>query len=112
MPLQGMLYLHNSALAVHGNLKSSNCVVTSRWVLKVTDFGMRELRAAVDMDSQSNYQYYKSESACRPPHTLCSANSPTPPTRPAHAHRRKLTDSADVNGSGVLAQSSRVCSVC
>ena len=60
-----MLYLHNSALLVHGNLKSSNCVVTSRWVLKVTDFGMRDLRAAADLDSQSNYQYYKSESYAR-----------------------------------------------
>ena len=59
--LQGMLYLHNSALLVHGNLKSSNCVVTSRWVLKVTDIGLHDLRAASDLDSRSNYQYYKSE---------------------------------------------------
>ncbi|KAF0304218.1 Receptor-type guanylate cyclase Gyc76C [Amphibalanus amphitrite] len=75
--VKGMLYLHNSALLVHGNLKSSNCVVTSRWVLKVTDFGMRDLRAAADLDSQSNYQYYKSQlwkspEQLRAPQTPCS----------------------------------------
>ena len=31
---QGMLYLHTSDLISHGNLRSSNCVVTSRWTLK------------------------------------------------------------------------------
>ena len=34
-----MEYLHNTPLRSHGNLKSSNCVIDSRWVLKVTDFG-------------------------------------------------------------------------
>ena len=28
-----------------GNLKSSNCVVDSRWTCKVTDFGVPRLRA-------------------------------------------------------------------
>ncbi|XP_076452496.1 LOW QUALITY PROTEIN: atrial natriuretic peptide receptor 1-like [Babylonia areolata] len=36
---RGMGYLHKSALRSHGNLKSSNCVIDSRWVLKITDFG-------------------------------------------------------------------------
>jgi serine/threonine protein kinase len=39
--VQGMRYLHLSQVRVHGNLKSSNCVIDSRWVLKVTNFGVK-----------------------------------------------------------------------
>ncbi|KAM7540786.1 hypothetical protein Aperf_G00000032854 [Anoplocephala perfoliata] len=36
----GMEYLHSTNLGAHGRLKSSNCVVSGRWVLKITDFGI------------------------------------------------------------------------
>lgn len=36
---RGMEFLHKSSLRSHGNLKSSNCVIDSRWVLKLTDYG-------------------------------------------------------------------------
>lgn len=42
--IKGMAYLHSSEMHVHGNLKSSNCVVDSRFVLKITDFGLHSLR--------------------------------------------------------------------
>ena len=35
-----MRYIHHSPIKFHGNLKSRNCVVDSRWVLKLTDFGL------------------------------------------------------------------------
>ncbi len=35
-----MCYLHGGDLKVHGRLKSSNCVVDSRFVLKLTDYGL------------------------------------------------------------------------
>ncbi|XP_077865835.1 atrial natriuretic peptide receptor 2-like, partial [Saccoglossus kowalevskii] len=44
---KGLEYLQNSFLRCHGNLKSSNCVVDSRFVLKLTDFGLSELRPPV-----------------------------------------------------------------
>uniref|UniRef100_A0A3B3D8K8 guanylate cyclase n=1 Tax=Oryzias melastigma TaxID=30732 RepID=A0A3B3D8K8_ORYME len=36
---QGMSYLHASDIQVHGRLKSTNCVVDNRMVVKITDFG-------------------------------------------------------------------------
>uniref|UniRef100_A0A673HQE2 Guanylate cyclase n=1 Tax=Sinocyclocheilus rhinocerous TaxID=307959 RepID=A0A673HQE2_9TELE len=41
---QGMAFLHNSVIVSHGNLKSSNCVVDSRFVLKITDYGLESFR--------------------------------------------------------------------
>ncbi|AWP17362.1 putative heat-stable enterotoxin receptor-like [Scophthalmus maximus] len=36
---KGMSYLHTSDIQVHGRLKSTNCVVDNRMVVKITDFG-------------------------------------------------------------------------
>ncbi|XP_077432022.1 atrial natriuretic peptide receptor 1 isoform X2 [Vanacampus margaritifer] len=43
--VKGMLFLHNSVLLSHGKLKSSNCVVDNRFVLKITDYGLSSLQA-------------------------------------------------------------------
>ncbi|XP_030644329.1 atrial natriuretic peptide receptor 1 [Chanos chanos] len=42
--VKGMTFLHNSVIVSHGNLKSSNCVVDSRFVLKITDYGLASFR--------------------------------------------------------------------
>ncbi|XP_063160822.1 retinal guanylyl cyclase 2-like [Candoia aspera] len=43
--IKGMKYLHSQDIS-HGHLKSRNCVVDGRFVLKITDYGYGELLAA------------------------------------------------------------------
>ncbi|CAH2054244.1 unnamed protein product, partial [Iphiclides podalirius] len=51
--VRGMNYLHGTDIRSHGALKSSNCVVDSRFVLKITDFGLHALRTA-EKDSKAH----------------------------------------------------------
>lgn len=53
-----MHFIHLSELKTHGNLKSSNCVVDSRFVLKVTDYSLKELRDDNE-DIEDYYAYWK-----------------------------------------------------
>nr|XP_046181241.1 atrial natriuretic peptide receptor 1 isoform X2 [Oncorhynchus gorbuscha] len=50
--VKGMDYLHRSPLHSHGHLSSSNCVVDSRFVLKVTDHGLSLLRRPPGQDEE------------------------------------------------------------
>uniref|UniRef100_A0A7N8YKA9 Guanylate cyclase n=1 Tax=Mastacembelus armatus TaxID=205130 RepID=A0A7N8YKA9_9TELE len=71
--VKGMAFLHNSVIVSHGNLKSSNCVVDSRFVLKITDYGLESLRTS--SIPENTHAYYASQlwtapellrSECRP----------------------------------------------
>ncbi|XP_048242598.1 atrial natriuretic peptide receptor 2-like isoform X2 [Haliotis rufescens] len=42
---KGLEYIQKSPVNYHGNLKSSNCVVDSRWTCKLTDFGVPKIRS-------------------------------------------------------------------
>lgn len=54
-----MTYLHDSPLKSHGKLKSSNCLVDSRWVVKITDFGLHELKFGADTDQDESFDFEK-----------------------------------------------------
>jgi serine/threonine protein kinase len=55
---QGLKYLHDNFIGCHGNLKTSNCVIDSRWVLKLTHFGLTDFREGEkkDMTAHSTFQ--------------------------------------------------------
>ncbi|XP_072503134.1 atrial natriuretic peptide receptor 1 isoform X6 [Notamacropus eugenii] len=53
--VKGMLFLHNGAICSHGNLKSSNCVVDGRFVLKITDYGLESFRVPEPEHSYTLY---------------------------------------------------------
>lgn len=52
---QGMAYLHNSDVSVHGKLRSCNCLIDGRFVLKISDFGLRTLTAPSEFIRDQNY---------------------------------------------------------
>uniref|UniRef100_A0A668W0C7 Guanylate cyclase n=1 Tax=Oreochromis aureus TaxID=47969 RepID=A0A668W0C7_OREAU len=48
--IRGMKYLHHRDI-IHGRLKSRNCVVDGRFVLKVTDYGFNDIWIAQNIDT-------------------------------------------------------------
>lgn len=53
-----MEYLHSSNIRFHGSLHSRSCVIDSRFVLKVTNFGLQSLKDFdIDIHSESKKAY-------------------------------------------------------
>ncbi|KAJ8301629.1 hypothetical protein KUTeg_020616 [Tegillarca granosa] len=62
--IRGMQYLHNSDVKVHGRLRSSTCVVDSRFLLKLSCYGPKcfyehEARQLGKEFKNDNSKYYK-----------------------------------------------------
>ncbi|KAL5289037.1 hypothetical protein ACFFRR_009314 [Megaselia abdita] len=53
--VKGMAYLHNSDVQVHGKLRSCNCLIDGRFVLKISDFGLKTLSTPCEFIRDVNY---------------------------------------------------------
>ena len=72
-----MRYLHHRDV-VHGRLKSRNCVVDGRFVLKVTDHGYNELLEAQRVPTPTPQPPYSHLIAApQPPHSSTPQPHPT-----------------------------------
>ncbi|GFR93800.1 guanylate cyclase [Elysia marginata] len=59
--VRGMTYIHSSEIRSHGHLKSSNCVVDSRFVVKITDFGLHYFKDKEEQLQDDNYAWERSK---------------------------------------------------
>ncbi|XP_071559904.1 atrial natriuretic peptide receptor 1 isoform X3 [Temnothorax nylanderi] len=53
--VEGMSYLHASEVSAHGKLRSCNCLIDGRFVLKISDFGLKTLTTPSDMIIDESY---------------------------------------------------------
>lgn len=52
--IEGMIYLHGSEIKYHGHLKSTNCVIDGRFMVKIVDYGLRSLHRQVSRQQDLN----------------------------------------------------------
>lgn len=57
-----MHFLQNSPIEIHGNLKSSNVLIDSRWACKVADHGLFLFKEGqdIDLEAGADAKYYGS----------------------------------------------------
>ncbi|KAF8795122.1 Atrial natriuretic peptide receptor 1 like protein [Argiope bruennichi] len=51
---EGMVFLHGSKIEYHGHLKSENCVIDGRFVVKLSNYSLRELKKQIPRPEQED----------------------------------------------------------
>ncbi|CAD5125101.1 DgyrCDS13346 [Dimorphilus gyrociliatus] len=54
----GLNYIHSSAIGVHGHLSTGHCLIDSRWILKISSFGMNDYKY-YEYTSKNEAEVYK-----------------------------------------------------
>ncbi|KAK1134116.1 hypothetical protein K0M31_011898 [Melipona bicolor] len=78
--IRGMIYLHESVIKYHGSLSTSNCLVDSRWVVKLADFGLHEFKKDAECEPCDVMRKYHGL-LYRAPELLRSTKSQEPTVR-------------------------------
>ncbi|XP_058835407.1 guanylate cyclase 32E [Topomyia yanbarensis] len=82
--LRGMIYLHDSPLHFHGSLRTSNCLIDSRWVVKLSDFGLYAFKQGAEdvpgekkkFEEKSEKLLYRAPELLRAGPSYCVAGTP------------------------------------
>ncbi|KAF1766916.1 hypothetical protein GCK72_006874 [Caenorhabditis remanei] len=59
--IAGLEYLHSSPVGCHGRLKSTNCLIDGRWMVRLSSFGLRELRSEESWQREEDVQEGKDD---------------------------------------------------
>lgn len=58
--VKGMQFIHSSIIGVHGNLKSSNCLIDDRFIVKLCHFGLPSFLNLIDKHKENSHAFYES----------------------------------------------------
>ncbi|XP_053691756.1 guanylate cyclase 32E [Sabethes cyaneus] len=87
--MRGLIYLHDSDVISHGNLRSSKILIDSRWVAQISDFGLHEFKSSQEESNKFEKELHRS--LWKSPEILRNPNTPS-----------KGTQKGDVYSFGII----------
>ncbi|CAD5118083.1 DgyrCDS6821 [Dimorphilus gyrociliatus] len=58
--VKGMQFIHSSVIGVHGNLKSSNCLIDDRFIVKLCHFGLPSFLKLTEKQKENTHAFHES----------------------------------------------------
>jgi len=58
---RGLHEIHSSSIGIHGNLSSQNCLIDNRWVCKLSNFGLENMKGNDKGPPEFPHAYYKNK---------------------------------------------------
>ncbi|XP_065090662.1 guanylate cyclase 32E [Ochlerotatus camptorhynchus] len=77
--VKGLIYLHDSDVVSHGNLRSSKILIDSRWVAQISDFGLHEFKSG--QEEPNKFEKELRRSLWKAPEILRNPNTPSKGTQ-------------------------------